>query len=206
MDLFLAITQGAGLATASGLRSFLAPLAVGALARADAGVDFSGTDFAFLEATGFLAAVLAVNVAAFLADRLTAGRSPVAAQEPVGGLEGRALPGLLAAGHLGLGAVLFAGSLAERGETAWPGLLAGALVAGAALAIARDVHRGAARRGARETGRFLDLYFDAAALTLAGVCVVAPPASLPALGALAWLALARRRRSGRKHEGLRILR
>ena len=40
MDLFLAISQGIGLSLATGVRPFLPPLLVGALARADVGVDF----------------------------------------------------------------------------------------------------------------------------------------------------------------------
>jgi hypothetical protein len=45
-----------------------------------------------------------------------------------------------------------------------------------------------------------------AALALAGLSILLPPVSLAALLGLAWLAVARRRRAQRKHEGLRILR
>jgi hypothetical protein len=45
-----------------------------------------------------------------------------------------------------------------------------------------------------------------AAAAVALLSLVLPPVSLPALGALAWLALSRRRRESRKHEGLRVLR
>ena len=58
LDLFLAISQGTGLALATGVRPFLPPLLAGALARADVGIDFSGTDFSFLESTPFLLAVV----------------------------------------------------------------------------------------------------------------------------------------------------
>jgi len=51
MQLLLDILQGAGVATATGIRPFLPALAVGALASADLGVDFDGTDYAFLEHT-----------------------------------------------------------------------------------------------------------------------------------------------------------
>ena len=49
MDLFLAISQGIGTSLATGVRAFLAPLLVGALARANVGVDFEGTEYEFLE-------------------------------------------------------------------------------------------------------------------------------------------------------------
>ena len=52
------IGQGAGLSGASGVRPFLPALLAGALAREDSGVDFSGTDFSFLESPVFLVAVL----------------------------------------------------------------------------------------------------------------------------------------------------
>ena len=47
--LFLVICQGIGLATAAGVRPFLPALLAGALAGADSGLDFDGTDFSFLE-------------------------------------------------------------------------------------------------------------------------------------------------------------
>ncbi|MGH2956608.1 MAG: hypothetical protein ACRDL6_06400, partial [Solirubrobacterales bacterium] len=45
-----------------------------------------------------------------------------------------------------------------------------------------------------------------AAALLAVLSIFVPPASVLALAALCWLALARRRREQRKHEGLRVLR
>ena len=58
MDYLLALLQGLGIAAAIGIRPFLPVLLVGALAGADLGVDFEGTEFAFLEQTGFLLAIL----------------------------------------------------------------------------------------------------------------------------------------------------
>src|SRR2546423_15388106 len=68
MSLFLDIGQGAGLASASGVRPFLPPLLAGALARGDIGLDFDGTGYHFLEAPGFLLAVLPLAVVAYALD------------------------------------------------------------------------------------------------------------------------------------------
>ena len=51
MDLVFDLLQGAGIAAAVGIRPFLPVLLAGALAAADLGLDFGGTDLAFLEAT-----------------------------------------------------------------------------------------------------------------------------------------------------------
>ena len=64
MDYLLALLQGLGIAAAIGIRPFLPTLFVGALAAGDIGLDYDGTDFAFLEQTGFLLAVV-IAVAVF---------------------------------------------------------------------------------------------------------------------------------------------
>ena len=48
MDFLLDLLQGAGLAAAIGIRPFLPVLLAGALASADLGLYFEGTDFSFL--------------------------------------------------------------------------------------------------------------------------------------------------------------
>ena len=58
MDYLLDLLQGLGLGAAIGIRPFLPVLLAGALAGANLGLDFDGTDFAFLEQTGFLLAIL----------------------------------------------------------------------------------------------------------------------------------------------------
>src|SRR5829696_3650228 len=91
MSLFLDIGTGAGLASATGVRPYLPPLLAGGLARGDIAIDFDGTDFRFLESTGFLAAVVAVGVVAFLLERSRAGRSGRGAVELLSGVLGVAL-------------------------------------------------------------------------------------------------------------------
>ena len=49
MDLAFDLLQASGIAAAIGIRPFLPVLLVGALATADLGIDFDGTDFSFLE-------------------------------------------------------------------------------------------------------------------------------------------------------------
>jgi hypothetical protein len=193
MDLFMAATQGIGLGLASGLRSFLPPLLAGVLARANAGIDLDGTGYEFVESTWFLAAVVGLNVLAVLHGLAVKRSRPIPA-----------LGALLLACGIVLGALLFAASLDEAGESPWPGLAAGAACALLAVVVSRQVFAGASRRSDGSAG--LEAYFDAAAIVLAAVAIFLSPVSLVALAGLAWLALARRSRQARKYEGLRILR
>ena len=58
MDTLLDILTGAGLGAAAGIRPFLPGLAAGAMASADALIDFDGTDLSFLEKPGWLLALV----------------------------------------------------------------------------------------------------------------------------------------------------
>ena len=80
MDYLLDLLQGAGIAAAIGIRPFLPVLLAGALASADVGLDFGGTDFSFLEAWPFLLAVL-VLVAVLDSVGRHAGRDAGALEE-----------------------------------------------------------------------------------------------------------------------------
>lgn len=199
ISLFLAIAQGAGLAGAAGIRPFLPPILAGALARADAGVDFDGTGYAFLESTAFLAAVLALAVLAYAIERAR-GRPD---GEPRAG--GDPLTISLAAVALALGAVLFAGALAAAGEPAWPGLPAGAALAALGFAATTGLLARVRRRLDRSAATLLPVWADAAALALAALAIFLPPAALAGLAGLVYL-LVSGRRGARKYEGLRVLR
>ena len=192
------IGTGAGLAGATGVRPYLPPLLAGALARGDVGIDFDGTDWSFLESPVFLAGVLALGVAAYMIER--AGAGPRA--------EERRSPVELFAGVVGvvLGALLFAGALADGGEESWLGLVLGPLCAALGwLAVGGLVER-ARRRLEGGAAALLTVYADAAALALAALAIFVPPVSFLALIGFAVLLLGGRRREGEKYAGLRILR
>ncbi len=195
MSLFLDIGTGAGLASATGVRPYLPPLLAGGLARGDIGIDFDGTDFSFLESTGFLAAVLAVGVIAFLVERSQAGRAGRGPAELLAGLVG-----------IALGALLFAGALADEGHPVWVGLVFGPVCAALGwFAIGGLVERVRTRLEPAQAA-LLTAYADLAALVLAGIAVFAAPLALLAIPAFVVLIAGGRRREGQKYAGLRILR
>ncbi len=116
------------------------------------------------------------------------------------------------AGAAPLGVLACAAPLTGADEPLWPALPVGLLGAGLAAGVSRDIASGAARRqqGAAEVNAQAPVAVTAwvvlAAAVVAVVSLFAPPASLVAAAALAWLALSRRQREARKHEGLRVLR
>lgn len=192
MSLLLDIGQGAGLAGATGVRPFLPPLLAGALARGDTGIDFEGTDWSFLESPGFLLAVLALAVLWYVAERSGANRR------------------LMSRGSIGvsavLGALLFAGSLAEGGNTAWPGLLAGAACALLAVVAIGGLLERVAKRLDESAARLLTVYADLVALLLAALSIFVSPVAFLALAASVLLLVRDRQGKDRKYAGLRILR
>jgi len=194
--LFLAICQGAGFSVGAGIRPFLPTLLVGVLARGNLGIDFGGTDYAFIESPWFLFALVAGLFATSLIERRA---GPDAVESGPGGA---ALAGI----SLGLGAVLFAGALAAEGYTAWPGLPAGLICAGIAQAATRDLFARVRKRLDSSASAALPLYAEGAGAASAGLSVLAPPVGLVALAFVIWLLVTGRRREARKFAGLRILR
>ena len=114
--------------------------------------------------------------------------------------------GLLAAVALVLGALLFAGSLADGGHTSWPGLAAGAACALLGFLAVTSFLGRVRRRLEGGAATLLDVYADVAALALAGLAILAPPVGFLALAAFLWLVVRGRQGGERKYEGLRILR
>ena len=203
MSLFLDIGTGAGLASAAGIRPYLPPLLAGGLARGDIGIDFDGTALRFLESTGFLAAVVVLGVIVFFLER----SAPNRASPDLAGRAGRGpveiLSGLIG---IGLGALLFAGALADTGRPTWIGLVFGPICAALGwLAIGGLVERVRARLQPDQAA-LLTAYSDAAALILAAIAIFVPPLAYLAIPGFVVLLLGGRRREGQKYAGLRILR
>lgn len=116
-----------------------------------------------------------------------------------------ALVALVGAAIVG-GALLFGASLSAEDHPAWPGWPVGALVALLAFSVTSGVVRGAATRAEGASAPTQVAYVGAVAAVLVAVSLFLPPLALLALAGVAWLAVARRRRAQRKHEGLRVLR
>jgi hypothetical protein len=119
-----------------------------------------------------------------------------------GAVVGAAPIGVLAAGA----------ALNGAGESVWPALPVGAIGAGFAAVVSRDVASGAIRRQRnRVTGADVQspsgvtVIVVLVAVVVAGISLVFEPFSLVVLVALSWVWVSRRRRAERKHEGLRVL-
>ena len=197
MDSFLFdLLQGAGIAAAIGIRPFLPVLLVGALAAANLGIDFDGTDFAFLEEAPALAIVLVLLALATFAVRRS---GPDAPERPP-------YVYVFAVLAIVLGALQAAASLADHGHPVLAGVIVGALCAALGFVTARDLLTRTRRRLDAETAGTLPLYAEGAALAAAGVSVLFPPLAILVIAGLIALLVGGRRRSGEKYAGLRILR
>lgn len=191
MKLLLDILQGVGVSTSEGVRPFLPALVAGALGAANVGVDYSGTDFAFLESPWFLLAVTVALVVSILVRQVRESTAGVAA---VSGLA------------IGLGAVGFAGTLADHGYSPILGVILGAVFAAFAQAATRRILLGAATRLDKAARVALPVYAEGAAAVSCALCTLVPPLSVLAVGFLGRLFVAGRKREGEKYAGLRILR
>jgi uncharacterized protein DUF4126 len=196
MDFILDLLQGAGLAAAIGIRPFLPVLLAGALAAANLGLDFDGTDFSFLETWEFLLGVLVLVILLDLIGR-RAGRD--ASDRPP-------LVYILLVVALALGGLMAAGSVADHSDSWWAGLIAGIACAALGFQAARSLFHRVRRRLDEQAAAALPVYAEGAAVVAAGLSILFPPLALLVLGALVWLLSGGRRRAGEKYAGLRILR
>jgi FtsH-binding integral membrane protein len=196
MDTLLDILTGIGLASAAGIRPFLPGLAAGAFAASNLTIDFEGTDLAFLEQPGWLLALVIVLIAVVLANR---SMGPERAESGPLGVA-------LAAISVGVGALLFAGAVADHSDTWWPGLVGGVAFALLAYLATRDLLARTRSRLDDEAASALTVYAEGAAVVLAVLAILAPPLSVVAVGLLVFLLVGGRRRKGEKYAGLRILR
>ncbi|HET8756298.1 MAG TPA: hypothetical protein VFM58_09820 [Solirubrobacteraceae bacterium] len=191
MDFVLDLLQGAGIAAGIGIRPFLPFVLTAALASGDVGLDFDGTDFAFLEEWWFVIVVAVVAIGLEFVERR------------------RAIPALvwaLLAVAVALGALVAAGSLADHDYTIIPGVVAGALTATLGFYAARSLFARVRRRLDRDAQSALPLYSEGAGLAAVGLSILFPPLAILVIAALVWLLLGGRRRAGEKYAGLRILR
>lgn len=209
MDLTLAICQGLGLALAIGIGGPIAALFASMMGSLKVGFDPGGTDYSFITATWFLITLLALTVITVLARGREMARLPVVA--------------LLGAA----GGLAFAASLAEEGATAWPGLIIGALVTAGTAIVSAEVLDGAIRRAkaagagrggiGRDAGdgttlpeadaaNALIVGFTVVGVVIAALALLVPPLALIVGLVVVAIAIGRRRKSGEKYEGLRILR
>src|SRR4051812_12346253 len=198
---FADIGQGTGLGATSGARPFIALITAGVMAHEDAGIDFTGTDWAWMESWIFLGILALLYIVFWFMDR--EGKSEVIRPG------GRAMEeGPYRFMCAIVGALLFAGTLADHGHKAWPGLVAG-VVAGFVgyLAFGRLFMRANARLFAQgDSGTLLGLGRDLLTITLTVLCVLVDPVGYAVLAAALVLMVSARRREGEKYEGLRVLR
>jgi hypothetical protein len=199
---FTDIGQGAGLATTSGARPLLAVIATGVLAHENVGIDFTGTDWAWMESWIFIGILGALFIAFWVMDR--EGKSERVRPGGRATEAGRQYQLLCALA----GALLFAGSLADGGETSWPGLVVGAVTGFIGyLALGRLFMRANQRVfAAGDPGVVLGLGRDLLTVALTVLVVLADVAGYVVLVVALVLIVAARRREGQKYEGLRVLR
>jgi hypothetical protein len=190
------IFQGIGVAAAVGIRPFLPSLVVGALAAGDIQIDFAHTSYSFLQGGPFLLVmVIGVALLAMLERR--------GAREA---LELRSVTVALCGASLALGALMFAGALAQGHYAPWPGLIGGVICAGIGILATRPLLERVRARLDAQAAAALPLFSEVAAVLSALLSVLLPPAGLIVLALLLWLLFAGRGRVEQKYAGLRILR
>jgi hypothetical protein len=190
------IFQGIGIAAAVGIRPFLPALAVGALAAGDVQIDFAHSDLSFLQSPAFLLVMVIGSIVLSMLERRMSEQQ----------LERGPIGLALAAAAVAIGALLFAGALAQGHYAWWPGIVGGVICAGVGILATRPLLARVRTRLDREAAGALPVFTEAVALAGAALSVLVPPVGIVLLGFLLWLLYAGRRRDEQKYAGLRILR
>src|SRR5436190_15224368 len=172
------------------------------MAHEDVGIDFSGTDWAWMESWIFIGILAVLFIAFWMMDR--EGKSE--AIRPAGRAMEAGLQYQVSCAIAG--ALLFAGSLADGGETSWPGLVAGAVIGFIGyLALGRLFMRANQRLfAAGDPAILLGIGRDLLTVVLTVAVVLADVVGYVVLAAAVVLILTARRGEGEKYEGLRVLR
>ena len=201
MSAFADIGQGAGTSSSTGFRPLLPLIVVGAMAKADAGINLEGTSFSWMESWIFIIGLAVVYLAGWFIDRGGTNLMRRGGGDP----ESRPDYAVLAAI---CGAILFAASLDAGGDTEWPGILAGALCAFAGYLGFSRLFMRANRRvaAAGDPGTVLGLGRDLLTIAVVVLVLLVDVLGFVVLLAAIALALNARRREGEKYEGLRVLR
>jgi Domain of unknown function (DUF4126) len=190
------ILQGIGVAAAVGIRPFLPALVVGALGAGDIQIDFAHSSYSFLQGAPFLL-VMVIGVALLgLTERRVTRQV----------LDGRLVTLGLAAASLVIGALLFAGALAQDHYAVWPGIVGGAICAGIGIMATRPLLERVRARLDSDAAGALPVFSEVGALLAALLSVLLPPFGVVVLAVLLWLLFAGRGRAEQKYAGLRILR
>jgi hypothetical protein len=196
MHLAFDICQGIGISAAVGIRPFLPALVVGALAAGGVQISFAHTDFAFLQEAPFLFGMVVGALALLMLERALArfagSRRPLVI----------VVLGLA----LAIGALEFAGALAQNHYEIIGGIIGGVICAALGAAATGPLLSRVRTRLDTEAGSAVPLFAEGAAIVIAALSVVAPPVGAISLLLLVWLLVASRRREGQKFAGLRILR
>jgi hypothetical protein len=177
-------------------------ITTGVLAHEDAGINFTGTDWAWMESWVFIGILMALFIVFWVMDR--AGKSGVIRP---GGRAMETLPTYPLFCAVA-GALLFAGSLADGGETSWPGLVAGAVIGFIGyLALGLLFMRANQRLfAAGDPGVLLGIGRDLLTIALTVLVVFADVVGYMVFAVALVLIFMARRREGEKYEGLRVLR
>jgi hypothetical protein len=191
------IFQGIGIAAAAGIRPFLPGVVASVLGLADLQIHFDHSKFDFIQKAPFL---IIVAVLAALLIGLEASRRGGEVDEGPGAW-------FSAACGAAVGALVFAGVLAHRGDAWWPGIVGGIVLAALGFLCFRPfLTRLRSRLDAEAASLGVPLVGEGVALIIALLSALLPPAGIVAALALIALRVQGRGRDDQKYAGLRILR